>query len=353
MNFYADHLSNTKVPIETTGIPRHLERLLEILIAEEKKSDEPGPCLEYLIQFKLLDLLATLACAESPPGMRLICLSFFRKLLTRSKFPLLHHSAIFTPIQRLIAICDGNLASPIESEEIHFLLALCFLVCKHPHCASIVNESRNIHRGSSTRHGNLEKTEIQSITYVPIRKCNQSNPLFRPLSTQAVTLVNPDLFISVQSRRHLISSHRISSKTNSVQGYSQESLENRHDRVNDSQHVPSCSSRSNESSRDVESVSQSSSPLSQKLSFDNKLTIGNTCDTQDSVSPTNVPDEINAISCNTAVTILNSLENMKIDLDYGSNFESPLSDLQTSENSKCLLLDSLKSYINSAVRIYF
>ena len=364
MNFYADHLTDTKVPIETTGIPRHLDSLLQILILEEKENDEPGPCLEYLIQYKLLDLLATLACAESPPGMRLICLTFFRKLLTRSKHPLLHHAAIFSPIQRLIAICDGNLASPIESEEVQFLLALCFLVCKYPHCTSIVNESRNIHRERTTPHGDSERTEIQSVTYVPVRKCNKSNPLFQPLNTQAVTLVNPNLFTAAYSRRRSICSDRISSKINSVRGGSQESLEHRRDLTNDSQNVPSCSntsSRSNESSGDVESTSQSSSPHSQKLSFDNALTIGNTCDIRDSISSVNVPDEMEASSCDTAITILNRIENLKIDTidtDYSmhnsceaNSVESPLSDLENPENSKCLLLDSLKSYINSAVSI--
>lgn len=362
MNFYADHLTDTKVPIETTGIPRHLDILLQILIHEEKENDEPGPCLEYLIQHKLLDLLATLACAESPPGMRLVCLTFFRKLLTRSKHPLLHHAAIFSPIQRLIAICDGNLASPIESEEVQFLLALCFLVCKYPHCTSLVNESRNIRRESTTPHGDSGRTEIQCITYVPVRKCSKSNPLFQPLNTQAVTLVNPNLFTAAHTRRRSICSDRISSKTYSVRGGSQESLEHRHDVTNGLQNVPSCSnrsSRSNESSGDVESVSQSSSPLYQKISFDNELTIGNTCDTQVSVSSVNVPDEVEATSCDTSVTILNRIENLKIDTEYAkhnsceaNSIESPLSDLENPENSKCLLLDSLKSYINSPVSIY-
>lgn len=119
MNFYVSHLTDCKVPIQNTNIPRHLDILLEILLEEEKEVNEPGPCLEYLLQHKLLDLLATLASAETPPGMRTVCLAFLRKLLGRSKYPLLHHASIYAPIQRLIALCNGNPPSPIESEEVY------------------------------------------------------------------------------------------------------------------------------------------------------------------------------------------------------------------------------------------
>lgn len=118
MNFYVSHLTDCKVPVQNTSIPRHLDVLLEILLREEKEENEPGPCLEYLLQHKLLDLLATLASAETPPGMRTICLAFLRKFLGRSKYPLLHHASIYAPIQRLVTLCNGNPPSPIETEEV-------------------------------------------------------------------------------------------------------------------------------------------------------------------------------------------------------------------------------------------
>lgn len=349
MNFYADHLTDTKVPIESTGIPHHLNRLLEILILEEKTREEPGSCLEYLIQHKLLDLLATLACAESPPGMRLVSLAFFRKLLTRSKFPLLHHSAVFIPIQRLIEICDGNLASPIESEEIQFLLALCFLVCKYPHCTSLVNESSNIRKESTTIHNNeTERNKIQNITYVPDRRCSNTNPLFKPLNTQAITLVNPDLF-SAASGARLVRYKRIS---RNIEKNTQETLEHRRNEGNDTQNIPTCSNISSQSNESPENISQSSSPTSQKCSFD---TIGNNCDSQDNENSSNVPDDIEAASCDIVNTIINDVENVKINSvssrnhsrDENINVDNSLSDLENS-SSKCLLIDALKSYINSA-----
>lgn len=193
MNFYVNHINDSKVLVETTNIPRHLDKLLDLLLAEEIQLEEPGPCLEYLLQHRLLDLLASLACAETPPGMRLVCLTFFRRLLTKSKHSLLHHAAIYGPVQRLIAICNGNLASPIEDDEIQFLLCLCFLVCKYPHITNIVNDFSNINSKGENFYCD-EKSEIEKVTYVPARKSSNANPLFKPLNTQAVTLVNPDLF---------------------------------------------------------------------------------------------------------------------------------------------------------------
>jgi len=116
------------VPVQSTSIPRHLDVLLDILLQEEKEENEPGPCLEYLLQHKLLDLLATLASAETPPGMRTVCLAFLRKFLGRSIYPLLHHTSIYAPIQRLVALCNGNPPSPIEAEEVR-------LTVKSIHCS--------------------------------------------------------------------------------------------------------------------------------------------------------------------------------------------------------------------------
>jgi hypothetical protein len=194
MNFYVNHLNDAKVSVERTSIPRHLDHLLRLLLEEEKNGDEPGPCLEYMLQHRLLDLLATLASAETPPGMRLICLSFLRKLLTRSKHPLLHHAAIYGSVQRMIAMCNGNLASPIENEEIQFLLSLCFLVCKYPHVTNIVNDSSNIPQESDVWHCDIDKSEIDKVTYIPANTMKNANLLFKPLNTQAITLMNPDLF---------------------------------------------------------------------------------------------------------------------------------------------------------------
>lgn len=69
---------------------------------EEEASQESGiagPCLEYLLQNRLLDLLATLACIDCPPGMRQFTLCFIRKLITQLKYPVLPHVCVYGPIQ--------------------------------------------------------------------------------------------------------------------------------------------------------------------------------------------------------------------------------------------------------------
>ncbi|XP_015521214.2 FHF complex subunit HOOK interacting protein 2A isoform X1 [Neodiprion lecontei] len=207
MNFYVNHLTNCKLPIEATNIPHHLDRLLDILFSEENAldSENPGPCLEYLLQHRLLDLLATLASAEAPPGMRFVCLFFLRRLLTRLQHPLLPHVSVYTPVQRLIALCNGSLASPTENEEIQFLVALCFLICKHPNLTYIMNNVRlPPQKPNALASSGSNKLETQQITYAPTRTRNNSNPLFEPLDTQAVTLINPDLH-KCESRRKLSS----------------------------------------------------------------------------------------------------------------------------------------------------
>ncbi|XP_072759674.1 FHF complex subunit HOOK interacting protein 2A isoform X2 [Anoplolepis gracilipes] len=324
MNFYVSHLTDCKVPVQNTNIPRHLDVLLEILLQEEKEVNEPGPCLEYLLQHKLLDLLATLASAETPPGMRTVCLAFLRKLLGRSKYPLLHHASIYAPIQRLVALCNGNPPSPIESEEVQFLLTICFLVCKYPHVTSIINDAPIEQTTSNAPKKDNEKTEIQKVTYVPTRRRNNSNPLFEPLDTQAVTLINPNLFDKEQ--RRLLRSNRSFRATTSSQGSSR---------------------RSNESISSREE-SMSSSPLAQK----------SVCDSPsiDTKSNEQWKEKRQEDSGNKIDEHLQNLRDLRLDTDcnvyddasYIAPDNQSLKSPYIPEKSKCLLLDALMSYLNSA-----
>ncbi|XP_011340334.1 protein FAM160B1 isoform X3 [Ooceraea biroi] len=328
MNFYVSHLTDCKVPVQNTSIPRHLDVLLEILLQEEKEN-EPGPCLEYLLQHKLLDLLATLASAETPPGMRTVCLAFLRKLLGRSKYPLLHHASIYIPIQRLVALCNGNPPSPIEAEEVQFLLTICFLVCKYPHVTNIINDAP-IAQTSSTNNPvkeDNEKQEVQKVTYIPTRQRNNSNPLFEPLDTQAITLVNPNLFDKDQKR--LLCSSR---------GF----------KMGTSVHVSSRRSNESVSSRE-ESVS--SSPLAQKSVCDSPST-NTKSDEQweekcEGDSSENKIDEHlqNLRDLRLDCTDCNVYDDGSYTVDDNQSLRSPTKMLG---KSQCLLLDALMSYLNSA-----
>ncbi|XP_043266157.1 FHF complex subunit HOOK interacting protein 2A-like isoform X2 [Colletes gigas] len=333
MNFYVNHLTNYKAPIQTTGIPRHLDKLLEILLEEEKDENEPGPCLEYLLQHKLLDLLATLAGAETPPGMRMVCMSFLRKLLGRSKYPLLHHTSIYGPVQRLISLCNGNVPSPMEPEEVQFLLTLCFLVCKYPHVTNMINDAPTAqrHHVAPRRNSSQERTEIEKVTYVPAKR---NNPLFEPLDSQTVTLINPNLFSSKNDRRRSLGSNRSSSKADNTV----------------------TTSRSNESvsSRDAENASQDSSPATQKPVCDSDsgaaASVGESRDYEASQKCEDVA-LINEIGNH-----LQNLRVLRLDLEFNDDFEDAgcaandqsLLPSKTPQKSKCLLLDALLSYINTA-----
>ncbi|XP_076174981.1 FHF complex subunit HOOK interacting protein 2A isoform X2 [Ptiloglossa arizonensis] len=336
MNFYVNHLTNCKVPIHTTSIPRHLDRLLEILLEEERKdkNDEPGPCLEYLLQHKLLDLLATLACAETPPGMRMVCLCFLRKLLGRSKYPLLHNTSIYGSVQRLISLCNGNPPSPMEVEEVQFLLTLCYLVCTYPHVTNMINDTFTVQRHNIAQRGSSERMEIEKVTYIPAKRRNNFNPLFEPLDTQAITLINPNLFSIENDRRRSVGSNRSSVKADTTHG---------------------ASGRSDESvsSREAENASQSSSPATQKLICESvtDATVSTVesqdCEVSQKGEDTCLMNEIDIHLQNLRDLRLDEFNGDYEDICCTENDQSILNS-KTPQKSKCLLLDALLSYINTA-----
>lgn len=350
MNFYASHQTNCKVSIESTGIPQHLNRLLEILLNEEKNNDNPGECLEYLLQHKLLDWLATLANVETPPGMRLVCLYFFKRLLARTKFPLLHQATVYIPVQRLIGLCSGSIPSSIEQEEIKFLLTLCFLVCRYPHLTNVINETHNVQLEPNIIKIDSDRLDTHSVTYNPARKRDSINPLFEPLNTQAITFVNPNLFACDQQRRRSICTDRLKHAD----------MGNKTAKHHNKLHNRKISSRSNEStsSRDTDHSSECPSPIMDK--------------TRDDCVPGEAAiDQKNYENCDgkskrasSLIDIDNKLqylEDLRIDIDYRENNDikesedskrQSLSISPVNETSSNLLLDALISYLNSAVSIF-
>ena len=356
VNFYASHETDCKLPIENTGIRKHLDRLLDILLEEEKNSDETGACLEYLLQHGLLDWITTLAIVETPPGMRLVCLSFLKKILARSKHPLLHHSAVHGPVQRLISQCNGNYASPIEAEEIQFLLTLCFLVCKYPHLTSIVSDCGNVRLEPQLERGDTERMNIQSVTYAPTRKRNNSNPLFEPLNTQAVTLINPNLFANERQRRRSNCSEQLFDKAiNDLR----KSVRKNDGKMSKHRREDTLR-RSNESnsSKDTENLSHRSSPLSQQP-VEDTTTCENTCYVQEYEHPDKESHRMNSVDDDVDGK-LQELEDLRVVEDYRtqdsmSEIDEKAQNLSPQSSgtgkSSSLLLDALISYLNSAVSI--
>lgn len=126
--------------IETTNLSSKLSEMLNILIEEQaaftsakKDATEICPTLEFVLQNKILDTLASIAQADSPLGISPRLLLFFTKLITDSKttglIPL-----ISQPLNKLIYICGKTYAGPYESNEMTFLDSLTDKIYRNPDC---------------------------------------------------------------------------------------------------------------------------------------------------------------------------------------------------------------------------
>ncbi|XP_041280855.1 protein FAM160B2 isoform X2 [Onychostruthus taczanowskii] len=110
--------TDESVPARQTDIPWRLRQMLDILVHEEKQRPpgDTGPCLEYLLQHKLLETLGTLGKAEYPPGMRQQVLLFFSRLLGQLQHPLLHYLNVHRPVQGK-SVLNGRRAPESPREE--------------------------------------------------------------------------------------------------------------------------------------------------------------------------------------------------------------------------------------------
>uniref|UniRef100_A0A8C2WVP3 FHF complex subunit HOOK-interacting protein C-terminal domain-containing protein n=1 Tax=Cyclopterus lumpus TaxID=8103 RepID=A0A8C2WVP3_CYCLU len=131
-NYYIQTTDDSR-PVRQTEIPWCLRQMLDILVYEEKQQvEDTGPCLEYLLQHKLLETLCTLGKAQYPLGMVQQVLLFFSKLLSQIQKPLLQLVGVYRPVQKLIGLCALP-GSHTEKEEAQFLLVVCSRVKQDPH----------------------------------------------------------------------------------------------------------------------------------------------------------------------------------------------------------------------------
>ncbi|XP_033757707.1 protein FAM160B1-like isoform X2 [Pecten maximus] len=124
-----------KLPVDQTSIPVHLDQMVVLLQQEESEADRntTGPCMEYLLQHKLLETLYSLGRTDHPPGMKQAVLTFFTKLLSRLQQPLLPHVNVHRAVHRLVKTCGEVKAAPSESEEIQFLCTVCAKIKEDPY----------------------------------------------------------------------------------------------------------------------------------------------------------------------------------------------------------------------------
>ncbi|KAL2092248.1 hypothetical protein ACEWY4_012046 [Coilia grayii] len=139
-NYYIETTDESR-PVKQTDIPWRLKQMLDILVYEEQQQqvEETGPCLEYLLQHKILETLCTLGKAQYPPGMSQQVLLFFSKVLSQVQKPLLHIINVYRPVQKLIRLC-GLPDAQTEKEESLFLLAVCTRVKKDPYVLNYILE---------------------------------------------------------------------------------------------------------------------------------------------------------------------------------------------------------------------
>lgn len=135
---------DSKMPVEETNIPTHLQNMLTILLHEESsdESGTTGPCMEYLLRHKLLETLYTLGRADCPSGMKQRVLVFFTSMLAKVRQPLLPHVSVFKAVHKLIRMCGEVKASPTENEEILFLCTVCAKLKENPHVVSFFLEEQ-------------------------------------------------------------------------------------------------------------------------------------------------------------------------------------------------------------------
>lgn len=133
--FYTGRTSSAKLPIEVTSIPGHLMEMSSILEQEEKESEQGniGPCMEYIMQHKLLDTMCVLGTADTPLGMRRFMFIFVTRMLRSTQQSLIPHVSIYSPIQKFIQLCGEVLAAPTEKEEIELLEVVCDKLKENPH----------------------------------------------------------------------------------------------------------------------------------------------------------------------------------------------------------------------------
>ncbi|KAF4525690.1 hypothetical protein B566_EDAN015211 [Ephemera danica] len=169
MKFYDNSSEALNVPIESTHLPIHLDQMLKALQEEQEDLDrkggnDTGPCLEYLLQHRVPDLLASLACADTPSGMRHLGLVSFSRLITMTSHHLLAQAALYEPIQRMVKLCGQVSASPTEAQEVRLLCVLAAMVGQNPQLSELFCLPRNKQsspEGSSSSSDTPSSPEIK------------------------------------------------------------------------------------------------------------------------------------------------------------------------------------------------
>ncbi|XP_038070551.1 protein FAM160B1-like isoform X2 [Patiria miniata] len=194
---YFINTKDDKKPVQESNIPSHLDNMLALLTQEERQveDDQTGPCMEYLLQHKILETLHTLGKADCPPGMKQVVLMFFLNLLGKIKQPLLPHVNVYKPVHNLIKVCGEVRAGPTEKEEIQFLCTVCSKLKQHPYSVNFFLElprqksKKPRHNSSTSAAGSSSRTSLDDIT----------QPEFSLVNSLIALAQSPDSRIAVKA----------------------------------------------------------------------------------------------------------------------------------------------------------
>ncbi|KAM8765793.1 FHF complex subunit HOOK-interacting protein 2B [Rhynchonycteris naso] len=158
--------TDENTPAKKTDIPWRLKQMLDILVYEEQQqaAGEAGPCLEYLLQHKILETLCTLGKAEYPPGMRQQVFQFFSKVLAQVQHPLLHYLNVHRPVQKLLRLGGTVPGSLTEKEEVQFTTVLCSKIQQDPALLTYILEGKkSVARKQASKEPTAQPRETASL----------------------------------------------------------------------------------------------------------------------------------------------------------------------------------------------
>eukprot|EP01147_Barroeca_monosierra_P005121 gene5121-160_t len=130
----------------STSIPKCIDRLVEILCAEEKAFEgEAGPCMEYMYTSKIIKMIVTMGTQDAPEGMLPVALSMLHKLLGNMTQPMLAHREVFPFLQQLLRRCidisdDAETSDDVCMEIATFVCAICSQLNSNPNFAELFIE---------------------------------------------------------------------------------------------------------------------------------------------------------------------------------------------------------------------
>ena len=101
--------------LRNSNIKENLEQLVTILRDEEQEDTGPSsprtsngavrPCLSYMLEHHIVEILCAMALADQPRGMMALVLQVIKLMLHHVDQPLIPHESVHRPINHLIHVC--------------------------------------------------------------------------------------------------------------------------------------------------------------------------------------------------------------------------------------------------------